>query len=68
MDFVNDNNLSGLMFLFDFEKAFDTLEWYFLFSALKLFNFGDNLISWIKVFYHSISSCVMNNGHASEFV
>ena len=34
---------------------------------MKQFNFGDDLIKWVKVFYNNISSCVMNNGHASEF-
>jgi len=67
IDYVNDNDLAGLMFLIDFEKAFDKIEWSFLFSSLKLFNFGDDLIKWVKVFYNDATSCVMNNGHASEF-
>ena len=67
IEYVNDNDLSGMMFLIDFEKAFDKLEWSFIFKTLKQFNFGDDLIKWVKVFYNNISSCVMNNGHASEF-
>ena len=65
MEYVNSNNMGGLMFLIDFEKAFDKLEWSFLFNTLKMFNFGDNLIKWVKVCYHNILSCVMNNGHSS---
>ena len=36
------------MFLADFEKAFDKLEWSFLFQALELFGFGDGFIAWVK--------------------
>ena len=31
-----------------------------------MINFGPQLRQWVHVFYHNISSCVMNNGHASE--
>ena len=54
-----------MMFLIDFEKAFDKLEWSFIFKTLKQSNFGDDLIKWVKVFtiiYH-----LVYNGHASEF-
>ena len=68
IEYVNDNDLSGMMFQIDFEKASDKLEWSFIFKTLKQFNFGDDLIKWVKVFYNNISSCVMNNGHASEFL
>ena len=32
----------------DIEKAFDTLEWEFIFVALKKYNFGPNIIKWIS--------------------
>ena len=51
----------------DFEKAFDSIEWDFLIKALKVFNFGDNFISWIKILYTDISACVGNNGHFSGY-
>ena len=54
------------MFL-DFEKAFDTVEWSFIWKTLDSFNFGLSLISWIKLCYHNIESCVLNNGSASNY-
>ena len=50
----------------DFEKAFDTINWKFLFATLKHFNFGDNFIRWVGVLYANIGSCVSNNGYISE--
>ena len=67
IDYLSNNNLPGLMFLIDFEKAFDKLEWSFIFKAMKLFNFGDDVINWVRVFYNDILSCVINNGNVSSF-
>ena len=54
------------MTTFDFKKAFDSISWQFLFETLKVFNFGNSFIRWVEVLYSDISSCVMNNGFASE--
>ena len=54
------------MFL-DFEKAFDSVEWSFIWKTLSSFNFGSSLINWIKLCYRSIESCVLNNGWASSY-
>ena len=51
----------------DSKKAFDTLDWNFLFKTLEVLNFGPQIVRWIKTFYNDCSSCVMNNGYASEF-
>ena len=53
--FWNDariNQVPGLMVAIDFEKAFDSLSWSFLYiECLKGLNFGDSFINWISVFY-----------------
>ena len=59
--------LPGLAILLDFEKAFDSLEWNFLFKALDKLNFGPDLKNWVQAFYCKITSCVTNNGFASDF-
>ena len=51
----------------DFEKAFDSVEWGFLFNTLKILNFGDYFISWIKTLYTDISACAGNNGNFSKY-
>ena len=60
-------SIPGLLLFIDFEKAFDTKEWSFIEKTLKYFNFGTSLVTWIKLFYTDISSCVQNNGLASGF-
>ena len=67
MDFTDRENISGLLILIDFQKAFDTLEWDFLFKCLQCFNFGQDFIHWVKVFYQNIRSCVINNGTVSDY-
>ena len=59
-------NIPGLMTTFNFKKAFDSLSWQYLSSSLRVFNFGDSFIQWVKLLYSDISSCVMNNGFASD--
>ena len=49
----------------DIEKAFDTLEWDFILHALHKFNFGPNIIKWIRTCYKNIYSTVINNGFSS---
>ena len=67
MDLIDRENISGLRIVIDFQKAFDTLEWDFLFKCLQFFNFGEDFIHWVKVFYQNIRSCVINNGTVSDY-
>ena len=55
------------MLLIDFEKAFDSVDWGFLCKAFKFFNFGESFIQWAKRFYTNCQSCVIVNGHLSEW-
>ena len=60
-------NIPRIAIFLDFRKAFDTIEWNYLLSALRLFNFGPDIQRWIEAIYHNASSCVLNNDHASPF-
>ena len=59
-------NKEGMILFLDFEKAFDSLEWEYLFKVLDIMNFGPSFLKWIHTFYRNISSCVINNGFSSE--
>ena len=67
MDFTAKENIPVLLLFIDFQKAFDSVEWEFLFESLKKFNFGRDFLQWVKTFYNNIQSCVINNGVSSNF-
>ena len=67
VDFCKFTSTEGLLLMIDFEKAFDTLEWDFLFQTLEKMNFGQSFINWVKLFYNDIESCVSNNGVSSPY-
>ena len=55
------------MLAIDFQKAFDSLSWRFLFDLLEKYNFGEDFKKWIKICYSDISSCVINFGYTSKY-
>ena len=67
IDFANCHTLNSCVAFLDFEKAFDSVSWQFLFKTLHKFNFGPDFISWIQIIYSKPECAVTNNGHASEF-
>lgn len=67
LDSTEDEDIPGLLLMLDFEKAFDSVEWSFIHDTLQFYGFGEYFCNWIKCFYSNVSSCVLNNGHCSEF-
>ena len=57
---------SGLLVLIDFEKAFDSLSWKFLYRVLDLFGYSKNFIQWIKPFNTEITAYVVQCGFLSK--
>lgn len=46
----------------DAAKAFNRVQWEFLFAALSHFGFGTNFIKWIKTIYKNPKAAVITNG------
>ena len=65
MEYTKTFNIQGILLFIDFEKAFDSLEWNFMFKCLDIFGFGYSLVRWVKTFYNKVSSCIINNGSFS---
>ena len=59
--------MPGLLLCLDFEKAFDSVDWRFMFKVLHTFGFGPDISRWIFTFYRHIKSSVAVNGQLSEW-
>ncbi|GKD21782.1 RNA-directed DNA polymerase, eukaryota, reverse transcriptase zinc-binding domain protein [Tanacetum coccineum] len=64
MAHIEDHKL--LLFKVDFEKAFDSVNWEFLFDVMKQFGFGDKWIGWIRSCLSSASISVLINGSPTK--
>ena len=64
MDYVNRNNQQAMLLQLDFEKAYDSIEWPYLFATLKKFKFCDEIIDKIKLLYTNIFSTIVNDGYS----
>ncbi|XP_071731071.1 uncharacterized protein [Rutidosis leptorrhynchoides] len=56
----------GLIFKVDFEKAFDCIEWDFLFNTMQFMGFGSKWISFIRACLSSSSISILINGSPTK--
>ena len=50
MKVTESENIPGTALFIDFKKAFDTLDWNFVFKTLEAFNFSPEIQQWLKPF------------------
>jgi len=62
LDWAVESDQDLVMLLLDFEKAFDRIEWGFLFEALAKLSFASQWIHWVRSLYHSATSAIKLNG------
>jgi len=67
LEFTNKKDIPGLLLFIDFEKAFDTLEWNYMWKVFERFNFGNSFIKWLKILYTNPISCILNNGVSGPY-
>ena len=65
IDFAKDNSIPMLILSIDMEKCFDRLEHRAIFASLRYFNFGENFIKWVSLFYEDFKICTQNFGFCS---
>ena len=62
MQYTHEKDLEAYILSLDIEKAFDSVEWEYLDHVLEKFNFGKNIILWIKTLRTNASLKILNNG------
>ena len=66
LHYTEKENIPGQIMLVDFEKAFDSVSWTFLYPVLEILNFGTNFKKWVKLFNTNIVALVSQCGFLSN--
>jgi hypothetical protein len=64
LSWAEESNQDLVLLLLDFEKAFDRIEWGFLFGALERLGFRGTWIRWVKALYKGVTSAMRMNGES----
>jgi hypothetical protein len=68
VNFAKSEGIKMLIFKVDFEKAFDSVNWEFLFDIMSQMNFGSKWIKWISSCLSSATvSVLINESPSKEF-
>ena len=59
-------NIPEAIISIDQMKAFDRVNWSFMFKTLRKFEFGNDFVQWVKLIYKGAESMVKVNGFLSE--
>ena len=66
VELANEYNLPVALLSLDQEKAFDRVDWSFLFATLAKMGYGDNFLQWLRLLYTDVWSSVLVNGYTSR--
>ena len=68
LEITDSLQIDGLLMKIDIEKAFDSVNHFFLISVLKRYGFGDDFIKWIKTLIKNQESCVLKGGKTTRYL
>ena len=63
---LTHQNEEGFSTFLDFTKAYDRVDWNYMFEALETANFGPIFLSWIKLLYRDPMVIILFNGMLSR--
>ena len=64
--YASESGVPAAILSLDQEKAFDRVDWPFLFRVLGHLGFGPSFISWVRLLYTDIRSAILINGYTSN--
>ena len=67
LEYTECNQVPGILFSADFEKAFDSIDHTFILVVLEKYGFGPDFINKVKTLFTGAASCVMNNSHSTGY-
>ena len=67
LHYTKNRKIEAYALAIDFEKAFDSIDWNYLWEALNSFNIPNSFINKMKLLYNDIESCVNNNGTSTPY-
>ena len=65
---VSEKQLTALVLLIDFRKAFDSIDHRFIRTALTAYGFGERLIKWIELFFDKREAFILLGGHKTDTI
>jgi len=66
VDYLKKEKESGVFVKVDFEKAYDSVDWKFLYYMLGRLGFNNTWIKWIKAYIESTTVFILVNGSPTE--
>ena len=57
---------AGVLISLDFEKVFDKVEYGAVEQVMRWFNFGENMVKWVRVLFKEFYLQTINNGYISD--
>ena len=67
IDYCDMEEEKGAIIFIDQQKAFDRIEWGWVFHCFKQFNFGDKYCNWVKMLVNNAKTCIETNGFISKY-
>ena len=62
LDYINHTDEAGILVSLDQEKAFDRVNYSFLFNFLSHFGFGSDFLKWVRTLYFEAYMRIILNG------
>ena len=65
VSYTSESNIPAAILSLDQEKAFDRVDWAFMFRTLQRMGFGPSFIRWVRLLYCNVRSSVLFNGYST---